>query len=432
MSGLHINEARKRGSELEMVVLKFLHTETYSNFKNLLELTRIDKSNLSRLLKRLAKKNMLKKHELIFDTHNVLLWGILDEGIHQVADLENAPLNHFQPKKMSISTINHTLMNQRVRIATHHLGWRHWENSDRKKFISKYPVKHRPDSIVTNPNGIVMAIETELTLKTALRYRSIVQSHVEAMKNKLWHNVIYVVRDDEYKKMLNRRFDGIKYVQFDLSRHDFDKKYRDWFYIFTIEELRELEMKYQMNFKDLIYIWDKASYNSKFPTTKTEEVEDGLSACKRLYEMDALADESNSESVLYEFSVNAYQNVLTKLREKRSSIEKAHDSSTEQWGDKLNQTTFFSSHHSMELNIDEKSLCRASGLLIKIFRAANNYNYLLYRALINSVISEDLYNTRHKELTNFLKTTLDIIIEAENDLTSGRRSLLFERAKAKY
>lgn len=134
MSGLHINEARKRGSELEMVVLKFLHTETYSNFKNLLELTRIDKSNLSRLLKRLAKKNMLKKHDLVFDTHNVLLWGILDEGIHQVADLENAPLNHFQPKKMSISTINHTLMNQRVRIATHHLGWMHWENSDRKKF----------------------------------------------------------------------------------------------------------------------------------------------------------------------------------------------------------------------------------------------------------------------------------------------------------
>ncbi|MDD1830241.1 hypothetical protein LRP52_49900, partial [Photobacterium sp. ZSDE20] len=153
---------------------------------------------------------MLKKHDLVFDTHNVLLWGILDEGIHQVADLENAPLNHFQPKKMSISTINHTLMNQRIRIATHHLGWRHWENSDRKKFISKYPVKHRPDSIVTNPNGIVMAIETELTLKTALRYRSIVQSHVEAMKNNLWHNVTYVVRDDEYKKMLNRRFDGIK------------------------------------------------------------------------------------------------------------------------------------------------------------------------------------------------------------------------------
>jgi hypothetical protein len=161
-------------------------------------------------------------------------------------------------------------------------------------------------------------------------------------------------------------------------------------------------------------------------------VEDGLSACKRLYDMDALADESNSESVLYEFSVNAYQNVLTKLRERRSSIEKAHDSSTEQWGDKLNQATFFSSHHSMELNIDEKSLCRASGLLIKIFRAANSYNYLLYRAQINSVISEDLYNTRHKELTNFLKTTLDIIIEAENDRASGRRNLLFERAKTKH
>ena len=319
-------------------------------------------------------------------------------------------------------------MNQRVFIALKHLNWTGWTNADRHTFKKMYPISHRPDAIVSPPSGGMVAIETELTLKTPIRYRSIMKSHIQAKSKGFWGHVIYVVRDEEYKKMLNRRFDGIKYVQFDLSRHDFDKKYRDWFYIFTIEELRELEMKYQMNFKDLIYIWDKASYNSKFPTAKTEEVEDGLSACKRLYDMDALADESNSESVLYEFSVNAYQNVLTKLRERRSGIEKAHDSSSEQWGDKLNRATFFSSHHSMELSIDENSLCRASGLLIKIFRAANNYNYLLYRALINDVISESLYNTRYKELTNFLKTTLDIIIEAENDLTNGRRNLLFDSA----
>ncbi len=414
MVGLHINEAKKRGEELEMKVLRFLHTESYSNFKNLMELTRIDKSNLSRLLRRLTKKNMLKKHDLVFDTHNVLLWGILDEGIHKVADIDNAPLYNFQPKKVSISTINHTLMNQRVRLAIEHLGWTDWENSDRKKFISKYSVTHRPDAIVTNPNRVIMAIETELTLKTSLRYRSIAKSHVEAIKENFWHHVVYIVRDEEYKKMLNRRFDGIKYVQFDNSRHDFDKHYRQYFYIFTIDELKELETTHQESFKNLFKLWDRKYYDSKYSKTKTENPQDGISACNLLFNIEqkngTLEGYQNDDWCYGDSTVQHEASYILKvLRQERENLKNVYEGWEKKWGVKPQIAMFFSNYQDIQLRIDDKSLCITSGLLIKIFRLAQNYCQILYVGLIDGKISKESHTKRQEELVVFLDSILKTI-----------------------
>ncbi|MFA0077392.1 hypothetical protein AB4427_04445, partial [Vibrio artabrorum] len=98
---------------------------------------------------------------------------------------------------------------------------------------------HRPDAIVTSPVGTVMAIETELTFKTPARYRSIMKSHIQAKSKGFWQHVIYVVRDEPSKKLLSRRFDSIKFIPFDNSRHDFEK-YRSMVSIFTVEEVGKL------------------------------------------------------------------------------------------------------------------------------------------------------------------------------------------------
>ncbi|MFA0156821.1 MobC family replication-relaxation protein [Vibrio sp. 10N.261.46.A3] len=235
----HVNEARVRAREKEMIVLRFLHQEIYTDFENIRMLLRLTKGTISKLLKRMVGNKLLEKHTLTLDTGDVSLWGITDEGIHAVGDNDHAPLHCFHPSRISLVTLNHTLMNQRVYIALKHLKWTEWINADRKVFKQKFPVPHRPDAIVRTPKGTITAIETELTLKTPLRYRAIMKSHIQAKEKGFWKHVIYVVRDAEYKKMLKRRFDHIQYIQFDESRHPFEK-YRKMVSIFTLDEVSKL------------------------------------------------------------------------------------------------------------------------------------------------------------------------------------------------
>ncbi|MFA0077391.1 hypothetical protein AB4427_04440, partial [Vibrio artabrorum] len=144
----HVNDAVKRAREKEMIVLQFLHQEIYSNFNNFMALLKSAKSHTSTLLKRMVEKKLIEKHIVTLDTNTVSLWGITDEGILRVNDIDNAPFYSFTPSRFSIVTLNHTLMNQRVFIALQHIHWKNWLNADRRLFSEKYSVDHRPDAIV--------------------------------------------------------------------------------------------------------------------------------------------------------------------------------------------------------------------------------------------------------------------------------------------
>ncbi|WP_299139110.1 MobC family replication-relaxation protein [uncultured Vibrio sp.] len=238
-NGMHISEAKLRGKEHEMNVLTFLHQEIFSNYDNLMALIKIKQPNLSRLLTRMVKKRLLEKHVLTLDTCKVSLWGITQLGIEQAGNARNAPLVPFTPSRLSLTILNHTLMTQRVYIALKHLNWTGWRNGDRQAFKQQFALPHRPDAIVTTPMGTVMAIETELTIKNVARYRSIIKSHIQAKGKGFWGHVIYVVRNQACKEMLQVRFDNIKYIPFDESRHPFET-YSKLFSIFTVEEMKLL------------------------------------------------------------------------------------------------------------------------------------------------------------------------------------------------
>ncbi|MFA0080230.1 hypothetical protein AB4427_19195, partial [Vibrio artabrorum] len=94
--------------EREMIVLQFLHQEIYSDFKNFIALLKSAKSHTSALLKRMVNKKLIEKHVVELDTNTVSLWGITDEGILRVNDIDNAPFYNFTPSRFSIVTLNHT------------------------------------------------------------------------------------------------------------------------------------------------------------------------------------------------------------------------------------------------------------------------------------------------------------------------------------
>ncbi|MDF4902520.1 mobilization protein, partial [Vibrio parahaemolyticus] len=102
---------------------------------------------------------------------------------------------------------------------------------------------HRPDAIITAPNGFTIAIETERTLKTVSRYRAILKSHVLAQKKNYWSAVFYVVPNDDIRQLLIKRFDRVEYIPFDESKHPFEHYRSKLVRVFTLDELKTLTIQ---------------------------------------------------------------------------------------------------------------------------------------------------------------------------------------------
>lgn len=116
--------------------------------------------------------------------------GITSDGLAVVLTPDDKIFPaRFEPSKITGWTLEHHLDNQAARLILEKKGASGWINGDRATFISQYQVKHRPDGLLTLPDGKVIAIETERRLKTRARYQSIMASHLLARTRKQW---IYV------------------------------------------------------------------------------------------------------------------------------------------------------------------------------------------------------------------------------------------------
>ncbi|MCA3966968.1 MobC family replication-relaxation protein [Vibrio vulnificus] len=235
-------ERDKRNHEKMAAVIQFLKQETYTDIHNLMAIMQYQKRQpLDRLLNKLIALGFITKHVFEFQTGKVSIWGITDLGLTQHIRTLNEDFRPFEPSKVKLMTLEHKLMNQKVQIYLARNGWRDWHNADQYSFRSQYEVEHRPDAIMTAPNGYTIAIETERTLKHVSRYRSIFKSHILAKQKGYWNAVFYVVPDDNIRHLLEKRFDKIGYIPFELSKHPFDHYRTKLVRIFTLDEIKVLE-----------------------------------------------------------------------------------------------------------------------------------------------------------------------------------------------
>ncbi|ENH7396052.1 MobC family replication-relaxation protein [Vibrio vulnificus] len=235
-------ERDKRNHEKMALVIQFLKQETYTDINNLMTIMQYQKRQpLDRLLNKLIALGFITKHVFEFQTGKISIWGITDLGLTQHVRNINEDFRPFEPSKVKLMTLEHKLMNQKVQIYLERNGWTGWHNADQYSFRSQYEVEHRPDAVMTAPNGYTIAIETERTLKHVSRYRSIFKSHILAKQKGYWSAVFYVVPDDNIRHLLEKRFDKIDYIQFDLSKHPFEHYRSKLVRIFTLDEIKVLE-----------------------------------------------------------------------------------------------------------------------------------------------------------------------------------------------
>lgn len=235
------NEAANRRME---ALLSFLKEETFSDFPTLKKVVGYKGRHnhaMYNLLNKAVTLGFLSKHEYPVLTGKKALWGITMPGLARVVNTDDPVFPaYFEPGKLRHWTLEHRLLNQRVRLALEEKGGTGWLNGDRGAFMARYPgVRHRPDGIITLSSGAIVAVETERSLKTRSRYISIINSHLAASDAGRWHYAMYVMPDDKTSMALGRLFDSIRTVMRNNVPVPFDAKNREMFLFRTIAELEQ-------------------------------------------------------------------------------------------------------------------------------------------------------------------------------------------------
>ncbi|HEY6252369.1 MAG TPA: hypothetical protein VI685_20635 [Candidatus Angelobacter sp.] len=100
------------------------------------------------------------------------LWGITEHGQALACDPDEEPCAKvFEAGRISALRLRHILELQKLKWQAMQAGWTGWKNCDRGvKPKKRKDFKHRPDVLVIDPAGKVIAIELELTFKAIKRY----------------------------------------------------------------------------------------------------------------------------------------------------------------------------------------------------------------------------------------------------------------------
>lgn len=237
-------ERRERNHEKIRILLNFLKEETYSDF-NTLKLLFDFKNHKSvyALLNKVEKMGLIQKY--VYESHSLKLsiWGITADGLAVIlTDDDKVMPARFEPYRLTGWSLDHHLDNQPARLTLEKNGATGWINGDRSTFLSQYSVKHRPDGLISLPDGRPIAVETERRIKTKARYQSIMASHLLAISDKKWRYAFYVAPDEAKKRALKIIFDSITSVIVKNQHVPLEAKHRDVFRFYTLDELKSLEL----------------------------------------------------------------------------------------------------------------------------------------------------------------------------------------------
>ena len=120
----------------------------------------------------------------------------------------------FEPGRISALRLKHILGLQKMKWQAIQAGWSGWKNCDRgvKPQRKTEKLRHRPDVLVIDPAGRVVAVELELTFKTVKRYaEEVIQSHARQIyvEEKYQHVLWVCPTAEDMQRMKNRNSSGV-------------------------------------------------------------------------------------------------------------------------------------------------------------------------------------------------------------------------------
>ncbi|MDE2128975.1 MAG: replication-relaxation family protein [Betaproteobacteria bacterium] len=183
----------QRVEQKQNIVLRFLRDEIYTTQKVLEMLLGLSPDRTKKTLINMQKAELITRKQVVAGNGWApVLWGITPHGqgmacIQSETDFPNE--RYFQPGRVGLSMLHHTIGLQKIRIQAERAGWTGWINGDK---AAEFDAESRPDAVVTDTGGRRWCIEYERTMKVKTRYQGILFARLRAIKNGAYERVCWV------------------------------------------------------------------------------------------------------------------------------------------------------------------------------------------------------------------------------------------------
>jgi hypothetical protein len=214
-------ERVRRQETKQRLLLGFFSDEVWSSAYNTSLELRCSLSAAYKTLNQYESKGMLQS--FLIEELNLKIWGITQTGLF-------ASINHtkfinrrvFQPSKVNFLFVRHHLDLQIIMINAKRAGFTDWINGKRLPKL----IQQRPDAVVTDNEGALVAVEYERTVKSYKRYEVIFSKYLQAIKRNEYSYVQYVCPDEVFAHRLTKLFATITSVPVAMQRVTLNEKHR--------------------------------------------------------------------------------------------------------------------------------------------------------------------------------------------------------------
>lgn len=203
-------ERRARTAEKRRAVLRFLRDEIYTSREVVQELLGVAATPAKLTLAAMARDGLLRMEKVECPNGwRPVLWGITPEGQALAFDpaTERPRDKYFEPGRVGLTVLRHTLTIQLMRMRAERSGWTNWTAGDR---IGQWEKEQgRPDAIAADVAGLRWAVEVEHTMKTTKRYESVLWDRLRQIKAGNFDRVVWLTDNDDRAQRLAAIVRGI-------------------------------------------------------------------------------------------------------------------------------------------------------------------------------------------------------------------------------
>jgi hypothetical protein len=206
-SGLLPPDSRNaRVLEKRKVVLKWLRDEIWSTPEVLGKVMGLAaRQGVYQTLTKMERDGYLASADvLIFKKSTQRIVGITSHGLACAFDADEPLVKRptFEPSKVKLTTLQHEVDIQLLRVQAEQAGWKNWTPGTR--LGPSQSGANRPDAVVVDPQMSVVAVEVERTIKTTKRYEGILSQYLQAVAKGQYGRIIWVCPTADLAERLRR------------------------------------------------------------------------------------------------------------------------------------------------------------------------------------------------------------------------------------
>lgn len=195
-----------------LALLRFLRDELYTTSEVAQELWGLSASPTKATLAAMRRDELLRMEQVECPSGwRPVLWGITAHGQAQAFDPasgETPADRTFEPGRVGLTVLRHSVLLQLVRLRAQRAGWDQWQAGDR---LGKWEAEQgRPDAIAVDPSGQRWAVELELSMKTTKRYESVLFSRLRQVRAGSFDRIVWISPDAGQSDRLKAIIHGIR------------------------------------------------------------------------------------------------------------------------------------------------------------------------------------------------------------------------------